>query len=103
MTTLCRVIVAYTVPKLKDYSQAMIKSAFADLRKSFDDDVQDLRCELEALSHTMDGKAESEAETAWKRFRDIWQARTSGILTQINDLWVRNSPKEVTPLVGSEL
>ena len=40
-------------------------------------------------------------EAEWKAFRDRWMARKNGVLTQINDLWLKAAPKEAKREVGS--
>jgi phenylalanyl-tRNA synthetase alpha chain len=76
----------YSVPKLDDYSAATLELAFAELRAAF---------EAEA-SGPMD-------EAAWKQFRDRWLGRKSGILTQINDDWLKAAPAEAKREVGQRL
>jgi phenylalanyl-tRNA synthetase alpha chain len=68
---------AYTVSKLKDFSPAAIDKAAAKL--------------LSALE-TESAAVENEAD--WKIFRDRWMARKDGVLTQINDQWVKAAPRE---------
>jgi phenylalanyl-tRNA synthetase alpha chain len=75
--------VAYTVPKLTDYSAAALTLA-ADACVD--------ACNLEAAS------VHNEAEL--KSFRDRWMARKNGILTQINDLWLKGAPKEAKREAG---
>ena len=77
---------AYTVPKLKSYSAAALDKAVEKL--------------LTAL------KQESAAvrnEADWKAFRDRWMARKSGVLTQINDLWLKAAPKDAKREVGQRV
>src|SRR2546422_4687248 len=38
--------------------------------------------------------ADIKTESDWKTFRDRWMARKNGVLTQINDLWLKGAPKE---------
>jgi len=66
---------AYTVPKLEDYSPAALDSAVHELLSA-------LRQEADAVR----------SENEWKEFRDRWMARKNGILTQINDLWLKAAP-----------
>src|SRR5215467_12529941 len=67
----------YTVPKLTDYSAGALALAAAACVDA---------CQLEGESvHT---------ETELKAFRDRWIGRKNGILTQINDLWLKGAPKE---------
>jgi phenylalanyl-tRNA synthetase alpha chain len=77
---------AYTVPKLKDYSAAALERASAELLSA-------LRDETSAVQNEAD----------WKIFRDRWMARKNGILTQINGLWLKGAPKEAKREVGREV
>jgi phenylalanyl-tRNA synthetase alpha chain len=76
-------IVAYTVPKLTDYSAAALEKAAGECAAA---------CTGEA------GAVRSDAEL--KLFRDRWLARKNGILTQINDLWLKGAPKEAKREAG---
>jgi phenylalanyl-tRNA synthetase alpha chain len=76
-------IVAYTVPKLTDYSAAALEKAAGECVAA---------CTGEA------GAVRSDAEL--KLFRDRWLARKNGILTQINDLWLKGAPKEAKREAG---
>jgi phenylalanyl-tRNA synthetase alpha chain len=75
--------VAYTVPKLTDYSAAALERAADECIGV---------CAGEA------GAVRSEAQL--KNFRDRWLARKNGILTQINDAWLKGAPKEAKREVG---
>jgi phenylalanyl-tRNA synthetase alpha chain len=75
--------VAYTVPKLTDYSAAALEKAAGECAAA---------CTGEA------GAVRSDAEL--KLFRDRWLARKNGILTQINDLWLKGAPKEAKREAG---
>jgi phenylalanyl-tRNA synthetase alpha chain len=76
----------YTVPKLKSYSAAALDKAVGKLRAALDEEAN---------------AAKSEAE--WKAFRDRWMARKNGVLTQINDLWLKAAPKESKREVGQRV
>jgi len=65
----------YTVPKLDDYSPSALDAAARDL-----------------LSAVRDEAAAFSSESAWKAFRDRWMARKNGLLTQVNDLWLKAAP-----------
>jgi len=69
--------VAYTVPRLTDYSVAALESAAAECIRA---------CETES------SQVRNDAEL--KAFRDRWMARKNGLMTQINDLWLKGAPKE---------
>ncbi|HTZ94878.1 MAG TPA: phenylalanine--tRNA ligase subunit alpha [Terriglobales bacterium] len=77
---------AYTVPKLKDYSPAALDNA-----------VESLLAALDEESKTVSDEA------AWKAFRDRWMARKNGILTQVNDLWLKAAPKDAKRDVGQRV
>jgi phenylalanyl-tRNA synthetase alpha chain len=75
---------AYTVPKLTDFSPEALQKAATELTSA---------CEHEA------GAVRNEADL--KTFRDRWMARKNGILSQINDLWLKGAPKEAKRDVGA--
>jgi phenylalanyl-tRNA synthetase alpha chain len=75
--------VAYTVPKLTDYSAAALEKAAGECIAA---------CQAES--------AQVHSDSELKAFRDRWMARKNGILTQINDLWLKGSPKEAKREVG---
>lgn len=66
---------AYTVPKLDDYSRSALESAETAL--------------YAALS--AEGKSVQNEED-WKPFRDRWLARKNGIVTQTVELWLKPAP-----------
>src|SRR5438093_3895570 len=78
--------VAYTVPKLKDFSAAALDKA-----------VEKLLAALEQESGALGNGDERKA------FRDHWLARKDGILTQINELWLKAAPKEAKRDVGQRV
>ena len=77
---------AYTVPKLTDYSEAALEKAAAKL--------------LNALEHEA---AAIQGEGEWKALRDRWMARKNGLMTQVNDLWLKAAPKEHKRLAGQKV
>ena len=74
---------AYTVSKLTDYSAAALERAAAELFSALGDEAAAVKNEAD-----------------WKIFRDRWMARKNGVLTQINDLWLKGAPKEAKREVG---
>jgi phenylalanyl-tRNA synthetase alpha chain len=78
--------VAYTVSKLSDYSEAALKRASAELFSALGDEA-----------------AAVNGESDWKIFRDRWMARKSGVLTQINDLWLKAAPREAKREAGQQV
>ncbi|MGB9074003.1 MAG: phenylalanine--tRNA ligase subunit alpha [Terriglobales bacterium] len=76
----------YTVPKLTDFSAAALDSAVRELLSAL---------QQESVAVT--------SENDWKAFRDRWMARKNGILTQLNDLWLKAAPKEAKRNVGQRV
>jgi len=74
---------AYTVPKLTDYSAAALEMAAGDCIAACSGESSEVR-----------------SDTDLKAFRDRWMARKNGILTQINDLWLKGAPKEAKREAG---
>jgi phenylalanyl-tRNA synthetase alpha chain len=73
----------YKVPKLTDYSAKQLDAAVRELLGALDQ-------EASAVG----------AEADYKVFRDRWMARKNGILTQVNDLWLKGAPKDSKKDVG---
>ena len=76
----------YTVVKLTDYSSGALDAA-----------VRELMSSLEAEATGVGSEAE------WKVFRDRWMARKNGVLTQVNDLWLKAAPKDAKREVGQRV
>ncbi len=76
---------AYTVPPLTDFSPEALAAAAAELQAA-------LMQESAAVT-----AAELEA------FRNRWMARKNGILTQVNELWLKGSPKEAKREAGQRV
>ena len=55
---------------------------------------------LAALAARIEGGKE---RRRLKAFRDRWMARKNGVLTQINDLWLKAAPKEAKREVGQRV
>jgi phenylalanyl-tRNA synthetase alpha chain len=73
----------YTVSKLTDYSAAALEQATAELLSALEQEATAVRNEPEL-----------------KVFRDRWMARKNGVLTLINDLWLKAAPKDAKREVG---
>jgi len=76
----------YSVPRLTEYTATELEVKGRNL--------------LAALQEESDN-VESEAD--WKTFRDRWLARKNGILTQLNELWLKSAPKDAKPAVGQRV
>jgi phenylalanyl-tRNA synthetase alpha chain len=76
----------YTVPKLDDYSPEALDHAVTDLFAALDS-------ETSALQN----------ESDWKAFRDRWLARKNGVLTQVNDTWLKAAPGPSKREVGQRV
>ena len=73
----------YSVPQLTDFSEEALKQVDNQL--------------LTALGQ--EAQAVSSAQE-WDVFRNRWLARKNGILTQVNELWLKAVPAEVRPQTG---
>ena len=76
----------YTVPKLTDYSPAALDKAAVDLFSALNQEASQVS-----------------SEETYKTFRDRWMARKNGVLTQINDLWLKAAPKDAKRDVGQRV
>ncbi|MGA8213961.1 MAG: phenylalanine--tRNA ligase subunit alpha [Candidatus Sulfotelmatobacter sp.] len=76
----------YTVSKLTDYSAAALERDSAQLLSALDQEVGKARTEADAIA-----------------LYDRWMARKNGILTQINDLWLKAAPKDAKRDVGQHV
>jgi phenylalanyl-tRNA synthetase alpha chain len=87
---------AYNVPKLTDFSVAALDRAIDDLRSAYELNEKELWSEAarvrkeEGIGHGAD----------WKAFRDRWMSRKAGILTQLNELWLKPAPADAKREVG---
>jgi phenylalanyl-tRNA synthetase alpha chain len=77
---------AYAVPQLKDFSAPALDKA-----------VEKLLSALDKESSSVKGEEDK------KKFRDRWLARKDGILTQINELWLKAAPKDAKRDVGQRV
>ena len=77
---------AYNVPRLKDFSPAALDKAAERLLAALKKESADIK-----------------AESDWKLFRDRWMARKNGVLTQINELWLKAAPKDAKRNVGQRV
>jgi phenylalanyl-tRNA synthetase alpha chain len=73
----------YTVPKLKSYTPAALEKAAEKLSAALSEEAKAIKTVPEC-----------------KAFRDRWMARKNGVLTQINDLWLKAAPKDSKREVG---
>jgi phenylalanyl-tRNA synthetase alpha chain len=78
--------VAYTVPKLKDFSAAALEKATKKLLAALDEEAEEVKTEADR-----------------KDFRDRWMARKNGVLTQVNELWLKAAPKDAKREVGQQV
>jgi len=76
----------YVPSKLKDFSPSALDKAAEKLLAA-------LEKEWQAVAN----------ESDWKSFRDHWMARKDGVLTQINELWLKAAPKDTKREVGQRV
>jgi len=81
--TIVGVGLVYTVSKLTDYSANGLQKAFDEAKSAFQQEL-----------------LEPKSPDTWKIFRDRWMARKNGLLTQINDLWLKPAPNDAKRTVG---
>ena len=74
---------AYTVPNLTDYSAAALEKAATECIAACADEAASVRTEAEL-----------------KTFRDRWLGRKNGVLTEINDRWLKGAPKDAKREAG---
>src|SRR5690348_12320975 len=76
----------YTVSKLDDFSLAALDRAARDLKSAVEEESSAVWSEAE-----------------WKVLRDRWMARKNGVLTQVNDLWLKAAPEAAKRDVGQRV
>ena len=76
----------YAVPQLDDFSPAALDTAARELKSA-----------LEGESAAISGEAD------WKALRDRWMARKNGVLTQLNDQWLKAAPGPAKRDVGQRV
>jgi phenylalanyl-tRNA synthetase alpha chain len=86
---------AYTVPKLTDYSDTELGEALAQFRLA-------LKAERSEINKKVNDPALTPAvrQDLLKQFRDRWLARKSGLFGHLNDLWLKNAPPNRKKHVG---
>lgn len=75
---------AYTVPKLTDYSEAALLAAASELEEH-------LRTESAAVTDA----------ATWEPYRVRWTGRKNGIAKQLSETWLRLAPSDRKPRVGA--
>ena len=76
----------YTVPKLKSFSPTALDKAVEKLLAALKQEASVVKTEAD-----------------WKIFRDRWMARKNGVLTEINELWLKAAPKDAKREVGQRV
>ncbi|HJX84647.1 MAG TPA: phenylalanine--tRNA ligase subunit alpha [Candidatus Angelobacter sp.] len=85
---------AYTVPKLEDYSDESLQKSSNEVLSALDSEITTFVQEAPQLTPI--------ERTNRKRIvHDTWLARKNGILTQINELWLKAAPPDKKRAVGS--
>ena len=74
---------AYIVQQLADHSSSTLIRAEMEAKDAFDKEYSAIK-----------------DDPSFKSLRDRWLARKSGILTQINDLWLKSAPKDAKREAG---
>jgi phenylalanyl-tRNA synthetase alpha chain len=87
--------VAYTVPKLKDFSPAALDAAVIELQHAFDEETKELLVQSGSTRLHLVEKGR-----LFDDFRNRWQGRKNGITTQVNELWLRAAPAGEKKVAG---
>jgi phenylalanyl-tRNA synthetase alpha chain len=87
--------VAYTVPKLTDYSLAALLRAAAGFRLALA--IESFELQQETIDPSLSSQ---ERQGAVKGFRDRWLGRKSGMFTQANEIWLKSAPPDWKKQVG---
>jgi len=90
--------VAYTVPRLTDYSSDALDKAVAQLQLAFEHEAKDVLEKSASSSLNLAKKGD-----LFDTFRNRWQGRKSGVVTQVNDLWLRSAPTGTKKQVGQSV
>jgi len=80
---LWRPFLSYGVPKPTEYTAEALERTFT-----------------ECVSACLTDAAGIGSDADLKAFRDRWLARKNGILTQVNDLWLKGAPKDAKKIAG---
>jgi phenylalanyl-tRNA synthetase alpha chain len=83
----------YTVPQLTDFSPAALDAAAEAVKLRLQDDKAQLTLETIKLRPTG-------TPLDLKSFRDQWMARKGGVITQLNESWLKSAPPEHKRAVG---
>jgi len=89
---------AYTVPKLTDFSPLALDEAVLDLRRALNEEADALIAQSKSAELTIVQKGNlSDA------FRNRWLARKNSITTQVNEMWLKAAPREAKAEVGKRV
>jgi phenylalanyl-tRNA synthetase alpha chain len=80
---------AYTVPKLTDYSPEALDAEVSALQEAFEDEAGTILEQSSSSRLTLVQKG-----NLFDEFRNRWLGRKSGIITQINEVWLRGAPSQ---------
>jgi phenylalanyl-tRNA synthetase alpha chain len=93
---------AYTVSKLTGYSAEALDASAGELLRALEEEARGLL--FAETKQNLNRDVEwTQRWDDWKRFRDRWMARKNGILTQINDIWLKGAPKQAKRDVGQRV
>jgi phenylalanyl-tRNA synthetase alpha chain len=87
---------AYSVPKLTDFSTVALDSAAQELRSALNHEWRSLW--LGAVEVRRSSGSGSTAD--WQPFRNRWVGRKRGILAQLNEEWLKRAPADRKRDVG---
>jgi len=89
---------AYAVPKLKDFSPTALDKSAEKLLAALENEAE------EVVTLFADPAISTPIKnTSFKDFRDRWMARKNGILTQVNEAWLKSASPEAKRDVGRKV
>jgi phenylalanyl-tRNA synthetase alpha chain len=92
------VAMTYSVPKLENFSAPALDQAVSELVDALKEESEKLVTKASLAS-----ASSSEKDEELKNFRDRWIARKNGVITQLNEFWLKLAPKEAKREVGSRV
>jgi phenylalanyl-tRNA synthetase alpha chain len=79
-----------------------VRKTLAELGVSDAAGVEALFAEVRRTLDSEQARVEDADEQTLKQFRDRWNARKSGFLTLIGDIWMRSAPRNLMPILGKQ-
>ena len=100
----------YTVPKLEDFSTVSLDRAVDELLDALNAEFQKVESQASSMlqhassqmSHVIDSRTAADSK-AFEELRTRWMGRNNGLLTQVNNLWLKAAPAPAKREVGQRV